>query len=1287
MIYVMNNECGLDRNFDVVVGVEFPEPTRVSGDTLDEQRINCSNRVFHGGNDGEECCTMIVGSEETRVSSELDPGELESKVEVRASEGGVLGINLSGGSGGSALGNVEVDKRGSEEARVLSGFDFRDIDGKLEVRVSSEDGFSDQNTGTEHLIARIDGGAVVSFGETKVDAQMEERTVPDFDFSDSSFDEGATEMPGALGLETSKSLNYGFEAGDMVWGKVKSHPWWPGNIFNEAFALPSVQRMKREGHVLVAFFGDSSYGWFDPAELIPFEPHYAEKSRQTNSRNFVKAVEEAIDETRRRRALGLACYCRNPFNFRPTNVQGYYAVDMGDYEPGGVYSVKQIKRARDSFQPEEALSFVMRSALMPRNSEQSIDWIKNMTTVIAYRKAVFEEFDETYAQAFGLQPVRPSRNSMGVLDQASTVPSRAPLSGPLVIAEVLGKRKNSTKHLKVKDQSKKDKYLFKRRDEPNLTDLRADHISHDRASFLAPSAYKEGAAALSAGDYVFEKRAPSISMKPHVPGKQEGIGTVGRECVLSRGGTGKEAITIDKKLPVAELSMVDGQVNMSRVDSPAGLAFSFPMTQPPVYSSTLAAQGGPGHANTHQNKGMSFLQETKGSMGSDAGVGPMSTHLYGSDLLGKSESPGVIDGLPWTFRPEGESMVDLKNEETGKLFDTSEGLQHPKPRFPTTVEDLHGSDEVGESGCGMPNAKLPGRVIGTSIDGVVKKVKVLQHLGEGSSSRISITGEKKKKKKKRSGLGTSLDWQHKRLKAAEYEESVRKSAGKSIGKLLVPIENSHMDQQRKDDEAGSSFHPDSLVTPPVVDIGNTDFEIPQLLSDLLALALDPFHGVERNGPAIVRHVLLRFRSLVYQKSLDLAPPAEVDSFGVSATKSQASTGTSEPPPIKDVRNLHLASKPPKPLFRPSDPTKAGRKRSLSNRQEEISAKRLKKLNDLKSLAAEKKASNQKTLDVQREERKEMGVPVLAKPIKPDFVKKVEPPSRLAQPMMLVMKFPPRTTLPSVPELKARFARFGPLDHSATRVFWKTSTCRILFKHKSHAQTAHNYAVRNNSLFGNVKVKYSLRDLEVPEADLPESSKQRAEDASNQGPRFKLPGANDSGGGGGTRPAALMQRPLHQASQLKSCLKKPSGDESGLGPGPGPGPAMGVQRESPRVKFMLDGEESSRGEQLVVSSIADGIGGASSSSLAIDINTNNKFRKVNPQSLPPLLPLPPPRMYDFPKAAHHAHFSKVEARNNPNYNTPTNNIDISHEMLSLLLRCSHIVNDVNCSLGYTPYHPL
>lgn len=251
----------------------------------------------------------------------------------------------------------------------------------------------------------------------------------------SEFDEYvANERFGLIESGISRALSYGFEVGDMVWGKVKSHPWWPGHIFNDAFASSSVRRTSRAGHVLVAFFGDSSYGWFDPAELIPFDINFAEKSRQTTSRNFVKAVEEAVDEICRRRGLGLACKCRNKYNFRPTNVQGYFAVDVPDYEQGGAYSETQITKARDKFKPQGTLDFIRQLALVLQGSDQTtLDFFKNKATVFAYRKAVFEEFDETYAQAFGTPAARPSHDAAGATDhpfkeQARGINSFRPLT-------------------------------------------------------------------------------------------------------------------------------------------------------------------------------------------------------------------------------------------------------------------------------------------------------------------------------------------------------------------------------------------------------------------------------------------------------------------------------------------------------------------------------------------------------------------------------------------------------------------------------------------------------------------------------------------------------------------------------------------------------------------------------------------------------------------------------------------------------------------------------------------
>ncbi|KAJ0631230.1 putative non-specific serine/threonine protein kinase [Helianthus annuus] len=72
-----------------------------------------------------------------------------------------------------------------------------------------------------------------------------------------------------------------------------------------------------------------------------------------------------------------------------------------------------------------------------------------------------------------------------------------------------------------------------------------------------------------------------------------------------------------------------------------------------------------------------------------------------------------------------------------------------------------------------------------------------------------------------------------------------------------------------------------------------------------------------------------------------------------------------------------------------------------------------------------------------------------------------------------MQFLPGTTLPSASELKAKFARFGPLDTSRIRISWAKSTCRLVFNKKCEAEEAYTYVV-NKKLFGQTKVNYWLQ---------------------------------------------------------------------------------------------------------------------------------------------------------------------------------------------------------------------
>ncbi|OMO53685.1 Tudor/PWWP/MBT superfamily protein [Corchorus capsularis] len=285
-----------------------------------------------------------------------------------------------------------------------------------------------------------------------------------------------------------------YEVGDMVWGKVQSHPWWPGQIYDEALASPIVNESKIEGHLLVAFFGDDTYGWFEPTKLIPFDPNYMEKSKQTNARDFMDAVADAENEIRRRAALGLSCFCRNPSNFKAVGVRGFFQVDVRGYGPGAVYTAKQIKSARDGFQPTDVLNFLKGLALMPCcNLKKGVDWLKKEAMVLAYRRAVFKEFDKPYFNSFGVEPEGTSDSSR-ILALQEKLPSEASLSCPPESPEATAR----SKCLPRSTETKKKRCL-------NESDISGVHS--DQEQYM--SIYEK----VVIGGNIMQTRAPSGSLR------------------------------------------------------------------------------------------------------------------------------------------------------------------------------------------------------------------------------------------------------------------------------------------------------------------------------------------------------------------------------------------------------------------------------------------------------------------------------------------------------------------------------------------------------------------------------------------------------------------------------------------------------------------------------------------------------------------------------------------------------------------------------------------------------
>ncbi|KAL0300411.1 UNVERIFIED_CONTAM: hypothetical protein Sangu_3122000 [Sesamum angustifolium] len=230
----------------------------------------------------------------------------------------------------------------------------------------------------------------------------------------------------------------------------------PGQIYDEALATLSACLAQEKGRVLVAFFGDNTYGWLEPENVVPFEPHFDEKSKQSEDHLFLEAVEEALFEVKKRSALGLTCKCLNPSNFRPTEVQGFLEIDVAGYGARSKYSVEQIKKARNGFKPREMFSFLQKLALNPTiDTQNNFTLTRNVARVLAYRKSVFEEPDETYPQEFEAQAadnehhadvsygMKKPHQARPQLEELEGSPQYPRPSDPLTIDDI-------TKHAKLK---------------------------------------------------------------------------------------------------------------------------------------------------------------------------------------------------------------------------------------------------------------------------------------------------------------------------------------------------------------------------------------------------------------------------------------------------------------------------------------------------------------------------------------------------------------------------------------------------------------------------------------------------------------------------------------------------------------------------------------------------------------------------------------------------------------------------------------------------------------------
>ncbi|KAL5725126.1 hypothetical protein ACHQM5_008306 [Ranunculus cassubicifolius] len=109
--------------------------------------------------------------------------------------------------------------------------------------------------------------------------------------------------------EEEEDVSNEFSVGDFVWVKIKSYPWWPGQIFSPLDASAKAGKYRRRNRLLVACFGDGTFAWCYPSQLKGFRENFEKFENQSSSKNFVIAVDEAVNEFGKSLDFEMGCSC------------------------------------------------------------------------------------------------------------------------------------------------------------------------------------------------------------------------------------------------------------------------------------------------------------------------------------------------------------------------------------------------------------------------------------------------------------------------------------------------------------------------------------------------------------------------------------------------------------------------------------------------------------------------------------------------------------------------------------------------------------------------------------------------------------------------------------------------------------------------------------------------------------------------------------------------------------------------------------------------------------------
>ncbi|KAL4296497.1 hypothetical protein GQ457_12G009990 [Hibiscus cannabinus] len=154
---------------------------------------------------------------------------------------------------------------------------------------------------------------------------------------------------------------------DLVWGKVRSHPWWPGQIFDSSAATAKAKKYFKKETYLIAYYGDQTFAWNEASQIKPLRPHFSQMEKQNHMEEFHHAVDCALDEVSRRVEFGLACSCISEEAY--SQIKSEIIVNAGIREECSSRDGGDRFSSASSFDPLELIETMKALALSPFYTE------------------------------------------------------------------------------------------------------------------------------------------------------------------------------------------------------------------------------------------------------------------------------------------------------------------------------------------------------------------------------------------------------------------------------------------------------------------------------------------------------------------------------------------------------------------------------------------------------------------------------------------------------------------------------------------------------------------------------------------------------------------------------------------------------------------------------------------------------------------------------------------------------------------------------------------------------